>query len=226
MINISRTILSFCFMLGCLNAAEQLSFRDQNYFIKEEYRSRTRYHHHDYTNLTDGSQREVYERAKQLFVDKDFFSVTDIGCGSAYKLMKYFSDFQTCGYEIEPTLSFLKTKYPERKWVYSDLSIDPEEIKVDLLICSDVIEHLVDPDRLLNRFDFKYLVISTPDRDKLLTVQSNPRSQIGPPINPAHVREWSFSELRDYISQYFDIVEHDHSTNEYWCQYIIARKKL
>lgn len=229
MINISRSIVSFCLMLGCLNAEEQLSFKDHNYFIKEGYKSRNRYHHHDDRGLTDGSQREVYERAKALFDDQKFSSVADIGCGSAYKLMKHFSEAQTCGYEIEPTLSYLKEIYPDRTWMYSDLSKEPSEKDVDLIICSDVIEHLVDPDQLLNfinRFDFNYLVISTPDRDKLITVQSNPRSQVGPPINPAHIREWSFSELRNYISEYFEIVEHGHTKNEYWCQYIIARKKL
>ena len=154
--------------------------------------------------------------------------IADIGCGSGYKLIKYFDSYNTIGYEIEPTLTFLKKKYPHKSWQESRLGSCPENQTADLIICADVIEHLLNPDELLNfinRFSFKFLVISTPDRDKLPEIQQSCQSQNGPPVNLAHVREWSFSEFRTYVNQYFDVIEHFHTQQEWWGQVIIAVKK-
>ncbi|MCH9621698.1 MAG: hypothetical protein S4CHLAM20_11230 [Chlamydiia bacterium] len=224
---------SWCFALVCsfvhVSASVFcLDFKRDNFCINEDYISRNQYCHHDDRKFKDGSQDEVYQIAKKLVEENILTCIYDVGCGSAYKLIKYFSNYQTVGYEIEPTLGFLKDKYPEREWRLSDLSIIPEYKSSDVLICSDVVEHIVNPDDLLNfinRFDFKYLVISTPDRDKLLEVQGKKQSQTGPPVNPAHMREWSFSEFEEYISSYFNVISHVHCEKEYWCQVIIATKK-
>lgn len=220
---------SFIFLcsIGVIHS-EEPSFKNQNFFIKDGYISRNFYHHHDDRGFTDGSQREVYELALEIAQAHDLFSVVDIGCGSGYKLMKYFDSFDTTGYEIEPTLSYLKEKYPHRKWINSQLTKTSNSSSVDLIICSDVVEHLVNPDQLLqyiDRFDFRYLVISTPDRDLLLEVQKDPQSQTGPPVNSAHVREWNFEEFEQYISQYFTVIFHEHSKDEFWGQVIVAVKK-
>lgn len=229
-----RTALKHWFWLilpclaGDLNSGE-LSFKNSNFFIKDGYISRDSYHHHDDRGFTDGSQKEIYELGLEIAKKYDLLSIVDIGCGSAYKLMKYFQEFDTVGYEIEPTLSYLNEQFPNRKWINSELSSYPDVSSVDLIICADVVEHLVNPDDLLNfidRFDFQYLLISTPDRDLLLQVQdNNPQSQSGPPINSAHVREWNFEEFEQYVSRWFNPVLHDHSEREYWGQFIICKKK-
>lgn len=208
--------------------AEDLSFKHAHYFIKPDYMARIRYHHHDDRLLTDTYQDEVYQAAHNLMKDHTLSDIADIGCGSGYKLMKYFASCNTTGYEIDPTLTYLKQKYPNRVWQESSLNSYPQNQIVDLIICADVIEHLLKPDELLNfinRFSFKFLVISTPDRDNLLEVQHSYQSQTGPPVNLAHVREWSFAEFRTYISQYFDVIEHFHTQKEWWGQVIIAVKK-
>ena len=212
----------------CFASGDDLSFKEENFFLKKGYRSRKSYHHYDARNSLDGSQDEVYALAKEIALKNELSIIADIGCGSAFKLIKHFSGYNTIGYEIEPTLSFLMDNYPSLTWKLSDLSSYPEIIDVDIIICADVIEHLVNPDNLLNfinRFNFKYLVISTPDRDQLLKKQGRKRSQTGPPINRGHVREWSFKELEEYLSQYFDIQTHEDCDAEYWCQVIVATKK-
>ena len=76
----------------------------------------------------------------------------------------------------------------------------------DLVICADVIEHLVDPDELLGfieRCQPKVIVLSTPDRNKM-----RPDTRGGPPSNFCHVREWAWDEFFYYIGDHFKILEH------------------
>ncbi|MEX5710334.1 methyltransferase domain-containing protein [Parafrankia sp. FMc6] len=67
-------------------------------------------------------------------------------------------------------------------------------IRPDLVICSDVIEHLIDPVGILNRLRSLarsgLLIISTPDRSHL-----EDASPLGPPTNPLHIREWTSVEM-------------------------------
>jgi hypothetical protein len=113
--------------------------------------------------------------------------------------------------------------------MYSDFRSSLDLPFFDILICADVIEHLVDPDELLNwiqNLNFNYLVISTPDRDKLKLYQwPAEQSQSGPPVNEGHIREWNFEEFEAYISQFFEIKKHFHNSSEWMAQVIVAIKK-
>ena len=64
-------------------------------------------------------------------------------------MLKFFNGFDFTGAEIEPTLSWLKQNYPNSNWIKSDFEQSPKE-EFDVIICSDVIEHLIDPDDLIN----------------------------------------------------------------------------
>jgi hypothetical protein len=229
-------LLIFCWLLIAARViAEEKDFSAESYFIKKEYIARGEYHHHDDTNLKDEYQNEVYLAAYELAKEQGLERIADIGCGSGYKLLKYFGDLDTTGFEIEPTLSALRKMHPFNSWSLSDFSrqLKGPAACYDLLICSDVIEHVVNPDDLLNwinnQFTFQYLVLSTPDRDQLIHIWKDahygPQSQSGPPVNWAHVREWSFSEFEKYISQYFEIVSHFHCKGEFYDQVIIAKQR-
>lgn len=138
----------------------------------------------------------------------NFKSVVDIGCGSAYKLVTYLGEYETLGLELPVNVELLRNKYPDKAWMVSDFSLTPD-IKTDVIICSDVIEHLVDPDELLDyikKISYKYLILSTPDRD--LVYESSEEGYYGPPRNKAHVREWNFNEFAEYISRHFNVVDH------------------
>lgn len=77
----------------------------------------------------------------------------------------------------------------------------------DLIICSDVIEHIPDPDQLINclkSLDSKFIVFSTPNRDLF----NSKYSQLGPPPNPSHCREWNFEEFETYIRKNFEVIDH------------------
>lgn len=192
------------------------------YSIKEGYNHRTEYNYFNDLNLTDGWQKEVYQKAEQIYRDNNLTSVADVGCGSAFKLLKHFKDDPIVGYDVEPTLSELKKRYPDYTWKESNFNGRPKQ--ADLVICSDVIEHVLEPDKLLKyliKFKPKYIVLSTPDRYLVYGGDHN-----GPPRNGTHIREWNFSEFSNFISEYLDIEEHFVSNRNQSTQCIVSRIKV
>ena len=193
-----------------------------NYCIDPSYQSRTEYHHYDDQDEEDQWQLEVYLHALGLMKKYQLGSVIDIGCGSAFKLVTYLGEYSTFGIELPANVEFLRQKYPDREWIESDISTNSSLI-ADVVICSDVIEHLVDPDELLNyikTISFRYLVLSTPDRG--LIHKPGTKSYFGPPRNPTHIREWTFAEFKEYISKHFNVIDHRVTNLEQFTQMIIC----
>ena len=181
----------------------------KTYNIKKGYIHRQEYVYFDDMHNTDGWQKEVYEEAQKIAIEESYKTVSDVGCGSAYKLIKYFEKYETYGYDVEPTLSKLKEKYPSHNWRISDFSTTPDH-GTDLVICADVIEHVLDPDALiayLKKFNAKKYIFSTPER-LLVKNLVGEASQNGPPANKTHIREWDFEEFFEYMSTHFKIERH------------------
>ena len=99
----------------------------KQYHIKEGYISRKTYTDFDDTQNTDDYQDEVYETAYKVCKQNNLSTVLDIGCGSGYKLIKYFKDFNFTGTELEPTLTWLIQSYPNYDWRRGDFSKPPKE---------------------------------------------------------------------------------------------------
>lgn len=188
----------------------------KRYFIKENYTHRLQNRYFDDTSYTDLYQKEVYIWARELANQYNFTKIVDIGTGSGYKLLKNFDDLETLGIDLPPTVEWLRKTYPNKQW--SD-KFEPVS-GYDMIIASDVIEHIPDPDTLLNLIENsrpKLVVLSTPDRDLLK------HGHDGPPKNKSHVREWTTPEFKEYISTRFEIVEHRITNVKQATQTLVAK---
>jgi SAM-dependent methyltransferase len=195
------------------------------YGIRFPYFARRAEIHYDTTEKTDEWQLEVYLKAAGIMKERNLRSVLDLGCGSGYKLIRFMGGYEFTGIEVPRTVQWLKEHHPDGRWLVSDLSSGMDGA-FDLLICADVIEHLLNPDRLLDFIDrvrVDWIVLSTPDRSLLYGRRQ--QGWWGPPHNPGHVREWSFSEFGRYIGTRFRILEHVISNRVQATQMIVCRKQ-
>jgi SAM-dependent methyltransferase len=193
------------------------------YGLTTGYRNRKKAEYFDDTINKDEWQKEVYIEASKLMQSAKLRKVYDIGCGSGYKLVHFLQEYDTVGFDLEATLTYLRKTYADRAWQsvsFDDRTIPP----ADLVVCADVIEHVEDPDALLDFLSHitgQYLVISTPERD--LVYPQGHRCLRGPPANRSHIREWSFTEFGKYVASKFDIVQHRVTNVQQATQMVVCR---
>lgn len=105
------------------------------------------------------------------------------------------------GVDYGDNIAFCRRTYAFGSWLESDLEqhellpLPPMLLRQAVVVCSDVIEHLIDPRALLATMHdllahARYVVLTTPDR-----VRTHGSTHAGPPPNPAHTREWTTDEL-------------------------------
>lgn len=160
-------------------------------------------------------QYYVYERARRIFDERGYTSVIDVGCGSAFKLNHFFAGKapRVVGVDQLQAVTWAKNQWKNGiEFIATNLEA-PDELneKFDLVICSDVIEHLADPDALLAWLrrllaPGGVIILSTPDRAVLYG------KDFMEPRNPEHVREWTFDEFASYVRRAgFTIEESGHT---------------
>lgn len=150
-------------------------------------------------------QPHVYELAAFLAERCGATHVVDVGCGAGGKLAALTDRFNTIGIDHGANLAAASTR--GLICVAHDLESGLPEIARDKLanavvICADVVEHVVNPGALLNAMSdwarvCPYVLISTPDR-----VLARGVGDPGPPANPAHVREWTAEEFDALLSRH------------------------
>ncbi|MDO6746275.1 class I SAM-dependent methyltransferase [Gilvimarinus sp. 1_MG-2023] len=175
-----------------------------NYFLKADYRSHKiprQYNDTEEDALT--YQLEVYQYAAKIAQQFECQSVLDIGCGYALKLAKYLQPQcpKIVGIDQDHAINYCKSNHGFGDWIVDDLESPATtfEQSFDLIISADVIEHLIDPDSLLNFIRSSAsvntkIILSTPERDLRRGAES-----MGPPGNPAHIREWNKPEFAAYL---------------------------
>jgi hypothetical protein len=186
------------------------------YGIEPNYIHRQEVPHFDATQTVGVWQKEVYELARKWLDKEGLASVLDLGCGTGEKLIENFSDIPFVGVEVEPTLSWLRNKHPDHIW----RSPESAMLRGDLVICADVIEHLPNPDIIIEaikKSGAKIAVISTPDRSLI------PGAMAGPPRNPHHIREWTMKEFDAYLREHFDVLDHHICNPEQFTQVAVVR---
>jgi SAM-dependent methyltransferase len=186
-----------------------------SYFIKEGYCINTGFEVYLDDDKNAGVyQLPVYSKGENLIIGLGLNSVLDVGCGYGIKLRDYISPVcvDIVGIDLEHSINYCKSNHDFGEWFVSDIEEDPFYLnrKFDLIICSDVIEHLYYPDKLFDYFRIHshkdtLIVLSTPERDL-----HHGESHMGPPMNKTHIREWNREELKAYIEHSgYEVLSHD-----------------
>ncbi len=212
--------------LGLLRAP----FLASRYHIKKGYRHRNKYAHFSAIGAKDQGQKEVYQLAAQMARKNKFRKIIDVGCGSAFKLLREFEGLDFQGIEIGKTYQHLLEKYPDQQWLDGE-TVNYAQLEAEMVVCSDVIEHVLDPDDLLSKIKsiqgLQCLAISTPDR-----LLARGWFDYGPPANPTHQREWNGHEFASYLeSQGLEIIsqqitKYTESTQMLFCRPRNVNRKL
>lgn len=125
-----------------------------------------------------------------------------------YRFATYLAERFRCRYLID-----LSKLYPFEKWLEDgpdnpDINISKELLRESIIVCRNVIEHLVDPSYLLSNIK-KFMdyapvcLLSTPERDL-----THGQQDFGPPANPTHVREWNLKEFKELLLSFDLNLEH------------------
>jgi SAM-dependent methyltransferase len=178
------------------------------YGIRDGYvhRDEPDYYHDDASARQDITwQPDVYRDAARIAIRLGAERIIDIGSGDGLKLVALHPGFAITGIDFGANLGVVRSRYPFGQWLEHDLDRDeplpltPADLTGAVVVCSDVIEHLRHPDRLLAKLSAALehcaaIVLSTPER--ALTWGED---HAGPPPNPCHVREWTIDELAVFL---------------------------
>jgi Methyltransferase domain len=157
-------------------------------------------------------QPDVYPEALSLARKHNVTGIIDLGCGRASKLValrEQNPDLDIVGVDFGPNIDWCRANLPVGRWLDVDLEsattlpLAPEIIARSVMVCSDVLEHLIDPCPAMRLICWLLdqgaacAVLSTPARDKRAGAE-----HLGPPFNPSHVREWTQDEFRAFVASF------------------------
>jgi hypothetical protein len=156
-------------------------------------------------------QPDVYPHAAELARELGRDVIIDIGCGRAGKLALLQHEqpqWHYIGVDYGPNIEWCRANYPFGDWIEANLetctalTILIAQLRRAVIVCSDVLEHLVRPDiamrmmlTLATTGDSAPVVLSTPARERRAGA-----SYLGQPRNPARVREWTSTEFQSFVS--------------------------
>lgn len=192
----------------------------QNYGLKSAYNARPKPEYFS-DSLPDSTawQADVYRLAAELAREANVKRLVDIGCGQGGKLAAVAGEFEIVGYDYGDNIAHCQKMYPNGQWHVADLEtqVIADDFHGSIVICADVIEHLIKPDALLETLrnaaqTAAYVLVSTPDRMRVYR-----RDQSGPPGNPYHVREWTLNELEAWF--------HDEKLPIRWSGWTVSNDK-
>ncbi|MPZ67008.1 MAG: SAM-dependent methyltransferase [Pseudonocardiaceae bacterium] len=157
-------------------------------------------------------QPDVYPETLALARKHDRTVVVDLGSGRASKLVDLVDDNPAVGFigvDFGANIDWCRENVPIGQWLDTDLEtattlpLTAEVIGQSVVVCSDVLEHLVDPRPAMRLISWLLdggaacAVLSTPARDERAGAE-----HLGPPFNPSHVREWTQGEFRAFVASF------------------------
>lgn len=157
-------------------------------------------------------QPDVYTEVLALSRKHNRTVIIDLGCGRAQKLIALHAqnpDLDIVGVDFGPNIDWCCENLSGFQWLDADLEsattlpLDTAVISRSVVVCSDLLEHLMDPRQAMRMICWLLdegavcAVLSTPARDKLYGA-----GHLGPPFNPSHVREWTQEEFHAFVTSF------------------------
>ena len=143
-------------------------------------------------------------------------SVLDLGCGEGFFLREIerrgirFADYLGIDARAD-ALAVARSFHPTRRFAHADLSDGPwPEGSFDLVIASQVLEHLPDPAPFLERvtrLTSRHLLLTVPWEPWFRTMnllRGRDLRRLG--NHPEHVNHWTFGEFGSFVSRYARIL--------------------
>jgi len=160
--------------------------------------------------------KNFFKRISELYSSIEVESVFDGGCGEGFVLhtLNQVRPIKTCG-AID--LDRIEVEDASRNLPFCDVKqgslydIPFENNQFDLVICSEVLEHLVEPEKglkELHRICIKYAILSVP-REPIWRIMNMARFKYWNHLGntPGHLNHWSRPAFITFVEQYFIILE-------------------
>lgn len=162
-------------------------------------------------------QPDVYPETLKLARASGQGVIIDLGCGRAGKLVELrrsYPNIETIGVDFGANISWCRNHFPDWRWLDVDLEtatelpLDETTVARSVVVCSDVLEHLVNPRPAmllicsLLASGAACAVLSTPARDRRAGTE-----HLGPPSNPSHAREWTRIEFSAFVESFPVVVD-------------------
>lgn len=166
-------------------------------------------------------QAAVYDHAYEVAERIKPERVLDIGCGCGHKLKRFAERWPVVGIDTGANIERCRRQHTWGTWLEMDITrhiLQKYLLSGSLIICADIIEHLIEPEMLLYQirraldYGARHCVLSTPDRVALYGI-----AHMGPPPHKAHTMEWSCVEmtkmlrLKSLRSEGSFVPPHDHT---------------
>jgi 2-polyprenyl-3-methyl-5-hydroxy-6-metoxy-1,4-benzoquinol methylase len=146
-------------------------------------------------------------------------SIHEIGCGEGYWVLRWLkeglvtsgSDFSGKVVDIARENAVAQGVSPDVFACQNIYDIQPDGVGADLVVCCEVLEHLVDPERalcILESLRARHVILSVP-REPLWSTMNIVRGKYISALGntPGHIQRWSQRAFLRLVGCHFDIVE-------------------
>lgn len=176
--------------------------------------------------VLDRFLREVVETVGDLHPVR----IVDLGCGEgmvAGRLHRSLPGVEYLGVDVDPdAVDLARTLYPEVEFrVGSLFDPPPDDVRADLVLCLEVIEHLQDPHTAVEH------VLDWTERDALFSVPWEPFFRLGNLLRGRHLRAWGNhpEHVQQFGPRSFSRLLHSHAPEvEVWSRFpwLLGRVRL
>lgn len=160
--------------------------------------------------------KRFQKKLMELFKTTKALNVLDVGCGEGLTIQflhKYYPQVDYQGIDLsQRAISIAKEHNLFAKFSVGSITDLPyPDSSFDLIICSEVLEHLENPDKALTeltRVSKKYLILTVPNEPwfrissfltvKYLTTWGN---------HPEHIQNWTKNSFLNFVQKYTKIIK-------------------